>query len=267
MRPHDTLSSIAAAFGTTVPALMMANGLRDGDYIIPGQVLTLPDPAPMETGNTAAPCVTTDRRFRHDVDARGRWAHAGRPWQQWTCRAEQAFITPTRTVAPSPSAATLVTPAPTGVVVLITPTPTPTSQPGTGATNAPGAAMSSVAALLMAQAAGVDPALVKAVAWQESGWRMVTAADGGMGIMQLMPATVAGVETTLLGQPIDPNNPTDNVRAGVAVLRYYLTVFSNERLAIAAYHQGLASVRSQGTSAATAGYVANVLALQQQFAQ
>ena len=139
----------------------------------------------------------------------------------------------------------------------VTPTPLPSVQ-----------ATGSVAALLtaQAQAAGVDPALVKAVAWQESGWRMVIAADGGIGIMQLMPATVTWVETTLLGQSIDPYTAADNVRAGVAVLRYYLGVFGNERLAIAAYPQGLQSVRTQGVSAGTQQYVADVLALQQQFA-
>ncbi len=96
---------------------------------------------------------------------------------------------------------------------------------------------------------------------------MVTAADGGIGIMQLMPATVAWVSGTLLGVPVDPYDPTSNIRAGVAVLRYDLRVLGNERLAMAAYNQGLQSVRTQGIGAATARYVANVLALQQQFAQ
>lgn len=145
---------------------------------------------------------------------------------------------------------------------------------GTLATPTPMAAASSmgttgsVAALLttQAQAAGVDPALVKAVAWQESGWQMVTAADGGIGIMQLMPSTVTWVETALLGQTINPYDPAQNVRAGVAILRYYLSVLGNERLAIAAYHQGLQGVRTSGVSAATAQYVASVLALQQRFA-
>ncbi len=125
----------------------------------------------------------------------------------------------------------------------------------------------SIAALLTAeaQAAGVAPSLVKAVAWQESGWRMVIAADGGIGIMQLMPDTVTWVETSLLKQTIDPYNATDNVRTGVALLRYYLGTFGDERLAIAAYHQGLRSVQTQGVSAATSRYVANVLALQQRF--
>jgi len=118
-----------------------------------------------------------------------------------------------------------------------------------------------------AQAAGVDPALVKAIAWQESGWRMVTAADGGIGIMQLMPATVVWLSRDLLGAPVDPYDPTSNIHAGVALLRYDLQALGNERLAVAAYNQGLQSVRTQGIGATTARYVANVLALRHRFAQ
>ena len=38
----DTLSEIAERFGTTVSALVLANGIADRDLIYPGQVLTIP---------------------------------------------------------------------------------------------------------------------------------------------------------------------------------------------------------------------------------
>jgi len=142
--------------------------------------------------------------------------------------------------------------------------PTPTPRP----TQAPAIADgTSIAAILATQAwaAGVAPSLLKAVAWQESGWQMLVAYDGGIGVMQLMPGTVDWIDTTLLGRRIDPYNATDNVRAGAVLLRYYLDLLGDERLAVAAYHEGLHGVQTQGVSAEAAHYVANVMALQQRF--
>lgn len=258
VRPHDTLAGIAATFGTTVGALESVNGLRDGDYIVPGQVLILPGNDAQETASGAPwRCHRAAWRSAPADDRRDRRSCATTAGEQRSFHTGQPSVVPSATAAPAePVTATPIADEP----AIGTPAP-PTAPAAMGT---PG----SIATLLtaQAQAAGVDPALVKAVAWQESGWQMVTAADGGIGIMQLMPTTVTWVETSLLGHSIDPYSPTDNVRAGVAVLRYDLNVLSNERLAVAAYHQGLRSVQTSGISAATAQYVTSVLALQQQFA-
>ncbi|MEA2516712.1 MAG: hypothetical protein QOG16_550, partial [Actinomycetota bacterium] len=51
-----------------------------------------------------------------------------------------------------------------------------------------------------ARAHGVDPALVKAVAWQESGWQQnVRSSVGAIGVMQVMPATARWVNQVLGG--------------------------------------------------------------------
>jgi LysM repeat protein len=42
IRPGDTLFSIAAQYGTTVSAIMQANGLANANYIYPGQQLVIP---------------------------------------------------------------------------------------------------------------------------------------------------------------------------------------------------------------------------------
>jgi LysM repeat protein len=42
VQPGDTLSGIAARFGTTVQELVELNGIADPSLIFPGQVLTLP---------------------------------------------------------------------------------------------------------------------------------------------------------------------------------------------------------------------------------
>jgi soluble lytic murein transglycosylase-like protein len=94
---------------------------------------------------------------------------------------------------------------------------------------------------------------------------MVTASDGGMGVMQLMPASVDWVSTSLLGVRINPYNPVDNIRGGVAMLHYYLSVYPDVQHALAAYHQGMASVDNEGISQETQAYIANILALRQQY--
>ena len=126
-----------------------------------------------------------------------------------------------------------------------------------------------VGALLTAEAQAyrIDPALVKAVAWQESGWRMVVAADGGIGVMQLMPATAAWVGPALLGRAIDPYNLQDNVQAGVALLASYLQTYGgNVQQALAAYNEGPQNL-TRGILPSTAQYIASVLSLRAGYTQ
>jgi hypothetical protein len=88
----------------------------------------------------------------------------------------------------------------------------------------------------------VDPALVRAVAWQESRFRSdVVSPKGAIGIMQLMPATAQQ-----LG--VNPHDPRQNIYGGVAYLSAMLTRFGGDtRLALAAYNAGPeAVVRHRG---------------------
>jgi hypothetical protein len=109
---------------------------------------------------------------------------------------------------------------------------------------------------------GVDPELVRAVAWWESGFdNSVVSAAGARGVMQVTPATWNYVETVLVGRRI-PRTTSGNVRVGVAFLRHLLHAFRGDvRLALAAYFQGPRSVRRHGLFRETERYVAGVLAL------
>lgn len=87
----------------------------------------------------------------------------------------------------------------------------------------------------------VDPALVRAVAWQESRFNSeARSPKGAVGIMQLMPATAAE-----LG--VNPHDPRENIHGGVAYLSTLLTQFRGDvRLALAAYNAGPAIVSQYG---------------------
>lgn len=104
----------------------------------------------------------------------------------------------------------------------------------------------------------VDAALVKAVIRAESGFDPdAVSPKGARGLMQLMPriARKHGVA--------DPHDPSQNIRAGVRMLRDLLDRFDdNPRLAIAAYNAGGGAVerfRGLPPYRETRDYVAKVL--------
>ncbi len=107
-------------------------------------------------------------------------------------------------------------------------------------------------------AAGLDPALVRAVVATESGFDPhATSAAGAAGLMQLMPATAAALGVT------DRYDPAQNVRAGATYLHALLERFGDLPRALAAYNAGPAAVERSGGAAPfaeTREYVARVLA-------
>jgi N-acetylmuramoyl-L-alanine amidase len=109
---------------------------------------------------------------------------------------------------------------------------------------------------------GVDAHLVRAIAWQESGFHpYAVSVAGAWGTMQVMPATWDFAESNLIGIPV-AHTPDGGVRVGVAFLRYLLGSFGgNVRLAVAAYYQGETATRMFGVLPISRPYVANVLAL------
>ena len=113
----------------------------------------------------------------------------------------------------------------------------------------------------------VEAALVKALAWQESGWQQQVISDmGAVGVMQLMPETGRFTGEIILQRMINTANLEHNVEAGVAFFAYLVRQAKGDvPLAVAGYYQGLRSVRQKGMQADTKRYVANVMALRQRF--
>ncbi|RBY74345.1 lytic transglycosylase [Geodermatophilus sp. TF02-6] len=87
---------------------------------------------------------------------------------------------------------------------------------------------------------GVDPALLAAVAQQESGFdAQAVSPAGAQGLMQFVPATAAS-----LG--VDPLDPASAVDGAARYLRQLTDRFGSTDLALAAYNAGPGTVRRSG---------------------
>jgi soluble lytic murein transglycosylase-like protein len=107
---------------------------------------------------------------------------------------------------------------------------------------------------------GIPVSLLKAVARSESSFRSdAVSRAGAVGVMQLMPATAAGLGVT------DPLDPEQNIMGGAKYLRQQLDAFDGDtRLALAAYNAGPGNVRKYGgvpPFEETQNYVRKVLSL------
>jgi LysM repeat protein len=109
---------------------------------------------------------------------------------------------------------------------------------------------------------GVDPHLVRALAWMESGFQTeIVSSAGARGVLQTLPTTRTYVETVLAGRKI-PQSVNGDIEVGVLYLKHLLQVFGgDERLALAGWYQGEVAVQQHGLYKVTKPFVANVLAL------
>ena len=114
---------------------------------------------------------------------------------------------------------------------------------------------------------GVPVSLLEALTWWESGWQQgVVSSTGAVGIGQLEPGTVKDMRV-LLGDPtLSARSSSDNIRMSAAYLAGLLGAAGGDRsVALAAYYQGLASVKANGAQPATRHYVQGILAYERIF--
>ncbi|MFL5934382.1 MAG: peptidoglycan-binding protein [Gaiellaceae bacterium] len=137
-------------------------------------------------------------------------------------------------------------------------------RPGVRAARPQPAPSASVRTLLTnwAIAYRVDPNLVRALAWMESGFQQgLVSSAGARGVLQVLPSTRRYVQWNLIGRKI-PNSTAGNIQIGVVYLRHLLRQFAWSRTrALAAWYQGPGSLQRHGQLASTRLFVANVLAL------
>jgi soluble lytic murein transglycosylase-like protein len=90
----------------------------------------------------------------------------------------------------------------------------------------------------VAREQSVDPALVREVARQESGFHACAVSPkGAQGLMQLMPTTQAQLEVR------DPFNPQESLSAGAKLLKQLLDRYQGDlALALSAYNAGMTRV-------------------------
>lgn len=252
VRPGETLASIAAARGTTVARLARANGIADPNVITVGARLRLDGTVVSRPAAARAPAAATTpgtytvRAGDTLASIAARLGTTSRALARANGIADPNLISVgTRLRAPSRSSAQ---PPPTTTATVPRPAP----------------ARSDIAGLLNDAAArhGVSAPLVRAVAWQESGWNQAAVSPvGARGVMQLMPDTADWAGPALLGRTIDPHQVEGNIDAGVAFLAYLQRETGDIALTLAAYNQGLTSVRRRGLFNETKRYVASVKSL------
>lgn len=263
----DTLWAIAQQHGTTVAELVQLNRISNPNLIVVGQELRLPDAVGDGGGSsgTAAPAPSSPAPKGPATGATYRVQRGDTLFriarQHNTTVAELARINnianpnlirvgQVLTLAGNGSSAT---------------TPPATSNPPSGSTS-----QAQIGAILdrTARAHGLDPALVKAVAWQESRWRPnAVSSAGARGVMQVMPSTGRWISSNLAGRSLNLDDPEDNILAGVLYLKYLERLTGgNEARMLASYLQGPNAVARHGISAAGQRYVSSVRTLKGRFA-
>ncbi|HWH92936.1 MAG TPA: LysM peptidoglycan-binding domain-containing protein [Baekduia sp.] len=271
VRLGDSLSAIAAEHGVSLSQLAATNGVRTDGVLLAGTSLRLPSAAAASGRSTTTTAGAT-------TTASGSTSSGGHfvvPGETLTGIAAANGITPASLAAANGLAPNAFVIAGTrlriparapAAIAPVTASPAVNVPTSGAATGTPGR-LSAAQIGSIANANGAPASLATAIAWQESGFNnaMVSVANA-RGIMQVMPSTWRYVQNELGAGPLDPASPADNVRAGSVLLsRLLRDTGGDPATAVAAYYQGLGSVRRIGMLPETRRYVANVLALRSRF--
>jgi N-acetylmuramoyl-L-alanine amidase len=259
VRSGETLSGLAVHYGTTMAALMTANGLANPNRIIIGERLRVPVSTPAQRGTAG---TVASRTAVHVV------------------RAGETLTGIARRNGTSVAALLTLNHLPrSGLIRVGQRLQVPVSR-RSGATGWTTARFPPTTRALMARRAetrgvivdearraGVPVSLALAVAWQESGWREhVVSSAGAVGVMQLLPSTADWIAESMLQAPVNIYGRRSNIRAGVTLLKHYLLRYrGDQRRALAAYYQGQAAVDRNGIFPVSEAYIASILLLEDMF--
>jgi LysM repeat protein len=276
----ETVSAIAKKYGTTVAAIVSANGLDSRAFIRAGQTLSIPGASAATTTTTAA-APAAAAAGSHTV-ASGETVSAIAKKYGTTVAAivsangldSRAFIRAGQTLSIPGASATTTTSTVTTTGNLVgntfagrTYAPSVVASANQNkasllAMGVPSAAQMQAKVADTARAMGVDPSLAQAIAFQESGFNHTAVSPANaIGTMQVIPSSGEWA-SQLVGRQLNLLDPDDNVVAGVAILRSLLKSSGGDLpTAIAGYYQGATSVKKNGMFADTRRYVANVQTL------
>jgi len=242
----DTLSEIAARYGVTVEELAETNGIVDPNLILSGEVLLVPGGAGGQAANGrqggqtsggATHIVQFGDTVSEIAESFGVPAVAIVIANDLT---DQHFIMEGQALT---------------IPVVLSPLVRPVSP--------------RIEALLdeFAAVEGLDPGLVKAVAYVESGWQPdAVSSIGAMGVMQIVPSTGYWLETEVFGYDLDiETSAYDNIKAGARYLRVLLDLTGDIDQAVAAYYQGYSALSLGVIYEDTIQYVASVNSTRERF--
>jgi len=245
----DSLSLIGSVYDVTVGSIVDLNGIDDPNFIFPGQVLEIPG---SEGSSVSSYEVQAGDTLGEIAEAVGVSVSALQS-ANGISNADLIFV---------------------GQVLSV---PSTGESPGAGGTGGDGresgglsladrpydpdleAIMDDVAA-----SEGLDPGIVKALAWIESGWQQqVVSPAGAVGLMQLMPGTAEWLEDDVFGQALNEDvSAYDNVKMGTRYLRILMDATGWEtETALASYYQGLGNTLNGIFFDSTRDYVSAVLAV------
>ena len=242
----DTLSEIAERHGVTVAQLAETNGIVDPDLILSGEVLVVPGGA----GGQAA------------IAGQGGQTSGGATYivqfDDTVSEIAERFGVPAVAIV---MANGLTDPhfILEGQALTIPVVQSPLVRP----------VSPRIEALLdeFAAVEGLDPGLVKAVAYVESGWQPdAVSSIGAVGVMQIVPSTGHWLEEEVFGYDLDiETSAYDNIKAGARYLRVLLDLTGDIDQAVAAYYQGYSTLSLGVIYEDTIQYVASVNATKQRF--
>lgn len=275
VKPGETLGAIALQYGVTLEQLVTLNGITDPDRVTEGQTLKLPAATARAGGAPSAQAQGAPAAAA---------APAGAPAGEYVVQPGDTLSGIAKAVGvglkalldanelTDPDRLTVgqkvVVPAGGSAPQPAVPAAR-SNQPGTaapaGQAAAPAAASSDEASTTinrLAQQYGVDPALVRALAWIDTdGKPRKLEAPGGVGYLAVTDPTFEYIQASLVKRALDRAVPGDNLEAGVAYVASMLKWGGEETKGLAGFIQGPGSVRANGIRPATEDQIKRILAL------
>lgn len=241
----DTLSEIADRFGLSVEELAVANGIVEPDFILTGQVLVVPGAA--EGRAPAAEGFGGSGGGTYIVKLGDTLSEIAESYGV----PEIAIVEANGIRDPN-----LIVEGQALTIPVVESPLVPPVNP-------------QVEAMLdeFARSEGLDPGLLKALAYLESGWdQNAVSHKGAVGVMQILPSTGVWLEDEIFGYDLNIEaSPYDNIRAGARYLRILMDITGDQDKALAAYYQGYGTLSLGVIYEDTIQYVGAVKATRDRF--